>query len=177
MTTQNSGKVSGALRSRAMRYAGVREPSPPFGHVSWHERADRAAEHLEVEHDAAHDMVVLAETVMGRDGAPSPPRPAAYLAKIARYPLWAISVRALVGFAVLPVPLFLYGAARYHYVVTGRGGSHFDQNTLLAGVGFALVGSLVGMLIGAVWGLIVVRHPRGSVRRLSQHRGGTGAGR
>lgn len=150
-----------------IRQPSVSEPSPPFGHVSWRE----GVEHPGVEHDAAEDIGLLAETVMGRDGElPRPPGLPAYLAKIARYPLWAILVRALVGAAVLPVPMFLYGGTRYHYVVNVGGRYHFDQNALLSGAVLALMGSLVGMLAGALWGLLVVRYARGSVRQLDEVR-------
>ncbi len=158
---------------------GEREPSPPFGHVSWREGVEYGVDHLVVVHDAADDMAVLAETVMGRDGVlRRPQRVPGYLAKIAKYPLWAVSVRALVGAAVLPVPMFLYGGSRYHYLVQGHGQYRFDQNALLAGVVIALLGAFVGMLAGAAWGLLVVRYARSSVRardeRGSGGRGGDG---
>jgi len=134
----------------------VREPSPPFEHVSWRE---------EVEHDAADDVTLLAETVMGREAEPSLGRGLpGYLAKIARYPFWAISVRALVGAALLPVPLFLYAGTRYHYFVDAQAQYHVDQNALLAGVTLALGGALVGMVVGALWGVLVVRYARRQVR-------------
>jgi hypothetical protein len=142
-------------------HATVREPSPPFEHVSWHEWVDQHG----VAHDAADDMVLLAETVMARERVPRDAGVPAHLAKIARYPLWAISVRALVGAAVLVIPLFLYGGTRYHYFSQSGGRYHVDQNALLAGVAFAFVGSLVGSAVGALWGLLVVRYARGSVRR------------
>ena len=103
----------------------MREPSPPFEHVSWRE---------EVEHDAATDVTLLAETVMGRDAQPSSGGAPGYLAKIARYPLWAISVRALFGAALIPLPMFLYAGTRYHYFASVRAQYHVDQNALLAGV-------------------------------------------
>lgn len=169
MATQSSARFwHGATFVRMRRtesrsgQPSVREPSPPFGHVSWHEGVAQQA----VAHDAAEDMVLLAETVMGREGGlPRPQGLPAYLAKIARYPLWAISVRALVGAAVLPVPMFLYGGTRYHYLVTVDGQYHFDQNALLSGAVLALVGWLVGMLVGALWGLLVVRYARSRVRQ------------
>ena len=133
------------------------EPSPPFAHVSWRD---------EVVHDAAEDLVVLAETVMGRDdGDPHPEGCPAHLAKIARYPLWAISVRAAVAAAVFPVVVFAYGGTRYHYLAQAGGQYHFDQDALLAGVWLALLGVLGGMVVGALWGLLVVRYARGRVRR------------
>jgi hypothetical protein len=135
----------------------VVEPSPPFAHVSWRD---------EVVHDAAEDLVVLAETVMGRDGGDArPERCPAHLAKIARYPLWAISVRAAVAAAVFPVVVFGYGGTRYHYLAQAGGQYRFDQDALLAGVWLALLGVLGGMLVGALWGLLVVRYARGRVRR------------
>jgi hypothetical protein len=135
----------------------VVEPSPPFAHVSWCEG--------EV-HDAAEDMVVLAEAVMGRDGAdPGPAGCPAHLAKIARYPLWAISVRAAVAAAVLPVLLFGYGGTRYHYLAQAGGQYRFDQDALLAGVSLAFVGVLGGIVVGSLWGLLVVRYARRRVRR------------
>src|SRR5436190_3641238 len=137
----------------------VVEPSPPFAHVSWREG---------VVHDAAEDMVVLAETVMGRDGGdPRPEGCPAHLAKIVQYPLWAISVRALAAAAVLPVMLFGYGGTRYHYLLPAGGRSRFDQDALLAGVSLALVGVLAGMVVGSLWGLLVVRYARSRVRRWS----------
>jgi hypothetical protein len=134
----------------------VREPSPPFEHVSWRE---------EVEHDADEDVTVLAVTVMGRDGEPAPP-PAvdAYLVKIARYPLWAICIRALVGGALVPVPVFLYAGTRLHYFTGAQAHARVDQNALLSGVTLALAGALVGMALGALWGMIVVWHARRIVR-------------
>jgi hypothetical protein len=143
----------------------VREPSPPFEHVSWRE---------DVEHDADADVTLLAETVMGKDGEPSPaPGAPGYLAKIARYPLWAISVRALVGAALIPVPLFLYAGTRYHYFA--HAGAHYrvDQNALLAGVTFALGGAFVGMAVGALWGLLVVRYARRQVAAAHSERVGS----
>jgi hypothetical protein len=135
----------------------VREPSPPFEHVSWRE---------EVEHDANEDVTVLAVTVMGgeAESAPAPVVPS-YLAKIARYPLWAICIRALVGAAVVPIPVFLYAGTRLHYFVGAQAHSHVDQNALLSGVMVALAGALVGMAIGALWGMIVVGHARRIVRK------------
>jgi hypothetical protein len=166
-TTQSSGKIaSAALFSVGMsrvespsRQPSVREPSPPFVHVSWRE---------EVEHDAAAEVTSLAETVMGRDAEPS--RATAvptYLAKIARYPLWAISVRALFGAALVPVPAFLYAGTRYHYFAHAGAQYHIDQNALLAGVTLALGGALVGMAAGALWGWFVVRHARRKVAAAS----------
>ncbi len=127
----------------------MREPSPPFEHVSWRE---------EVEHDANEDVTLLAVTVMGHD-AESTRTPIVpwYLAKIARYPLWAICIRALVGAALVPVPVFLYAGTRLHYF-TGAPNSHVDQNAVLSGVTLALAGALVGMAIGALWGVMVVAH-------------------
>ena len=127
----------------------MREPSPPFEHVSWRE---------EVEHDANADVTLLAVTVMGHDGETiRTPVVPAYLAKIARYPLWAICIRALVGGALVPVPVFLYAGTRLHYF-TGAAHSHVDQNAVLSGVTLAFVGALVGMAIGALWGVLVVGH-------------------
>jgi hypothetical protein len=151
------------------RQPSVREPSPPFEHVSWRE---------EVEHDAAHDVMVLAETVMGRDPEPplAPGFPG-YLAKLARYPLWVISVRALIGAALLVVPVFLYAGTRYHYFAGTGTQYHVDQNALLAGLALALGGALVGMVVGASWGLLVVWYARRSVRKLgaqpAENRGGS----
>jgi hypothetical protein len=107
-------------------------------------------------------MAALAETVMGVDESRSGHRVGVpgYLAKIARYPLWAISVRALVGAAILPLPVFLYAGTRYHYVVRASGEASFDQDALLAGVTLAFVGSLVGLVIGTFWGVLVVRYAR-----------------
>lgn len=150
------------------RQPSVREPSPPFEHVSWRE---------EVEHDAAHDVTVLAETVMGRGAEP----PLAtdlpgYLAKMARYPLWVISLRALVGAALLLVPVFLYAGTRYRYFAGTGGQYQVDRNALLAGLTLALGGALVGMVVGASWGLLVVLYARSSVRKLdaqaAERRGG-----
>jgi hypothetical protein len=144
------------------RHPSVREPSPPFGHVSWRE---------EVEHVAVEDMALLAETVMGREAQPSvAPGLPGYLVKIARYPLWAISVRALVGAALLPVPVFLYVGTRYHYFVGTDAQYHVDQNALLAGVTLALIGALVGMMVGALWGLLVVRYARRQERAVRRRK-------
>jgi hypothetical protein len=139
----------------------VREPSPPFEHVSWRE---------EVEHDAASAVTSLAVTVMGRDAEPPHAKPVpTYLAKIARYPLWAISVRALFGAALVPLPMFLYAGTRYHYVAhasaqaSASAQSYIDQNALLAGVTVALGGALIGAVLGALWGLLVVRYARRQV--------------
>jgi len=138
----------------------VREPSPPFEHVSWRE---------EVEHDADKDVTVLAVTVMGRDDE-SAPQPVVdpYLAKIARYPLWAICIRALVGGALVPVPVFLYAGTRLHYFTGAQAHSRVDQNAVLSGVTLALAGALVGMAIGALWGMIVVWRARRIVRRAGE---------
>ena len=141
----------------------MREPSPPFEHVSWRDWRD------EVEHDAGEDVTLLAETVMGRDGAPSRALRVPYLAKVAQYPLWAICVRALVGAALLPIPVFLYAGTRYHYFSHASANPHVNQNALLAGVILAFGGALVGMVIGALWGVLVVRYARTTIRR--QHEG------
>ena len=146
----------------------MREPSPPFEHVSWRE---------EVEHDAATDVTLLAETVMGRDAQPSSGGAPGYLAKIARYPLWAISVRALFGAALLPLPMFLYAGTRYHYFASVHARSRVDQNALLAGIVLALGGALVGMAAGACWGVLVVRYARRSVRKFGETGDGRGGGR
>jgi hypothetical protein len=104
--------------------------------------------------------------VMGRDGGdPRPIGCPAHLAKIARYPLWAISVRAAVAAAVLPVLLFGYGGTRYHYLAQAGGQYRFDQDALLAGVSLAFVGVLGGIVVGSLWGLLVVRYARRRVRR------------
>jgi hypothetical protein len=137
----------------------VREPSPPFEHVSWRDERD------EVQHDAVEDVTFLAETVMGRDVAPSRAPRVPYLVKIAQYPLWAICVRALFGAALAPVPVFLYAGTRYHYFSRASAHPHVDQNALLAGVTLALAGALVGMVIGALWGMLVVGYARRTVRR------------
>jgi len=138
----------------------VREPSPPFEHVSWRDERD------EVHHDAADDVTLLAETVMGRDDVPSRAPRVPYLVKIAQYPLWAICVRALFGAALLPVPVFLYAGTRYHYFSHASVHPHVDQDALLAGVILAFGGALVGMVLGALWGMIVVRSARRTVRNL-----------
>jgi hypothetical protein len=137
----------------------VREPSPPFEHVSWRE---------DVEHDAKEDVTLLAVTVMGIDAESSrTPVVPSYLAKIARYPLWAICIRALVGGALVPVPVFLYAGTRLHYFTGAQAHSHIDQSAVLSGVTLALAGALVGMAIGAVWGMLVVGHARRIVRKAS----------
>jgi hypothetical protein len=148
----------------------VDEPSPPFEHVSWYE---------ETPHDAAEDMAVLAETVMGRDGASARSRRVPnYLAQIAEYPVWAVMVRALVGAAVFVVPAFVYAGTRYHYLVRVGGQNEFDQNALLDGLALTVVGSLVGILVGALWGLLVVQYARTSVRKSNEQAGdGRGGGR
>jgi hypothetical protein len=138
----------------------VREPSPPFEHVSWRDERD------EVAHDAAEQVTVLAETVMGRDGERSRTPRVPYLAKIAQYPLWAICVRALFGAALVPVPVFLSAGSRYHYFAHASAHPHIDQNALLAGVTLALGGALVGMVFGALWGVVVVRYARKTVRKV-----------
>jgi hypothetical protein len=103
---------------------------------------------------------------MGREAQPSvAPGLPGYLVKIARYPLWAISVRALVGAALLPVPVFLYVGTRYHYFVGTDAQYHVDQNALLAGVTLALIGALVGMMVGALWAA------RGPIRAAARTRG------
>ena len=90
----------------------VREPSPPFEHVSWRE---------EVEHDANEDVTVLAVTVMGGEAewAPHPVVPS-HLAKIARVPAVGDLHPRLVGAAVVPIPVFLYAGTRLHYFVGPR---------------------------------------------------------
>ena len=138
----------------------MREPSPPYEHVSWRDERD------EVPHDAAEDITVLAETVMGREGARSRAPRVPYLVKIVQYPLWAISVRALFGAALLPVPVFLYAGTRYHYFGHVSAHPHIDQDALLAGVILAFGGALVGIVIGALWGMVVVRYARRAVRNL-----------
>jgi hypothetical protein len=161
------GKLGCGATFRGMRRPGspsgqpaVVEPSPPFAHVSWREERE------EVVHDAADDLVVLAESVMGREGGdPRPERCPAHLAKIVQYPLWAISVRAAIAAAVIPVLLFGYGGTRYHYLAQAGGRYRFDQDALLAGVSLALVGVLAGVVVGSLWGLLVVRYARGRVRR------------
>jgi hypothetical protein len=145
----------------------VREPSPPFEHVSWRE---------EVEHHADEDVTLLAVTVMGLDDeAKRTPVVPAYLAKIACYPLWAICIRALVGAALVPVPVFLYAGTRLHYFTGVQAHSHVDQNAVLSGLTLAFAGALVGMAIGALWGVLVVGHARRIVRkageRVGDHRG------
>ena len=85
--------------------------------------------------------------------------------KIARYPLWAICIRALVGAALVPIPVFLYAGTRCTTSSARGAHSHVDQNALLSGVMVALAGALVGMAIGALWGMIVVGHARRIVRK------------
>ena len=46
-----------------------------------------------------------------------------------------------------------------------RAQSHVDQNAVLSGVTLALAGALVGMAIGALWGVLVVGHARRVVRK------------
>ena len=52
-----------------------------------------------------------------------------------------------------------------HYFVGPQADSHVDQNAVLSGVMLALAGALVGMAIGALWGVIVVGHTRRIVRK------------
>jgi hypothetical protein len=130
---------------------------PPYDHVSWVE-GER--------HDADEDMAAYAERVIGeererRDGRVGLP----YLLKLACYPSWTVSIRALVGAAVLAVVTFFSGAARYHYV-GGSGDRRFLRpDALLDGVTLALLGAVVGSVLGAAWGVLVVRRVRRRIWR------------
>lgn len=167
-----SGPALSSFMSLGLRGEATREPvvmqtertrssaeRPPFNHVSWRE-GER--------HDADQDMAAYAETVIGeerpdRDGRVGMP----YLVKLARYPWWTVSVRALVGAAIAAVVTFLYGSARYHYI--GGTGDHrvLRPEALLDGVTLAILGAVAGTFVGATWGLVVVRAVR---RRLREWR-------
>ena len=65
----------------------------------------------------------------------------------------------------MPIPVFLYAGTRLHYFTGPQAQSHVDQNAVLSGVTVALAGALVGMAIGALWGVLVVGHARRIVRK------------
>lgn len=152
------------MGSTSTRSRRLGEPSPPFDHVSW--RDDEY-------HDADADMAILAEIVMSGDEAGEAPAEAArgstrHLQLMARYPWWVVSVRALVGAALVAFALFAHGAWRYDYFVHSGGEAAVDQDALLAGLQLASAGSVAGLLLGAGWGFVVY----GCARRHLRPKGG-----
>ena len=111
-TTQGSGKIA----SRGATFRGHAERARTVAAVRARVLARGSGARRGRRRDVARGDRHGARTASHR------PRPGVpgYLAKIARYPLWAISVRALVGAALIPLPVFLYAGTRYHYFAGTR---------------------------------------------------------
>ena len=122
----------------------------PYDHVSWREH---------VRHDADEDLAVLSDIVM-RDERPPKQAVTPYLVTILEYPGWTITLRALAGALIVAVPVFLYGGYRYDYV-GGESRHHFLRALpLLRGTLLTLLMIPVGLALGALWGVLLVRRAR-----------------
>ena len=122
----------------------------PFDHVSWRE---------EVRHDADEDLAVLADVVM-RDERPPKREVTPYLATVAEFPAWTITMRAFAGALIVAIAVFFYGFYRYDYV-GGESQHHFIRwLALLRGLLLTLVFIPLGIAIGACWGALIVRRAR-----------------
>ncbi len=122
----------------------------PFDHVSWREH---------VRHDADEDLAVLADVVM-RDERPQKLPITPYLVSILDYPGWTITLRALAGALIVAVPVFLYGGYRYDYV-GGESRHHYLRALpLLRGTLLTLLVVPLGLAVGALWGVLLVRRAR-----------------
>ena len=136
----------------------MHEPSPPYGHVSWRDARN------EVEHDAAAEVTVLAETVMGRDAR------GGALVRLSRLPredralpaVGDLRARARRGRAAPDTGVPVGRDSRHHYVVHTGAEYHIEQNAVLNGLTVALAGAFVGAALGALWGSLVVRHAAAS---------------